>query len=177
MDFGLVYNVELRKDLKDYIWKSDVIYKNIITHFSVIKNFLNQADAYYQEELKVLPLRTNPLLGSDVRKLFSNRFLIFYHASLLSNEEWEDKTINTYIGHIHLFMRRIQQKYNILSFYIDQFGQIGVEGKGGTPISVEDFKEIYKEFKKQIHTEEDKLLLIVFQLTVETKLRTVKHWV
>ncbi|WP_083632465.1 hypothetical protein [Domibacillus antri] len=177
LDFELVHNTEIRKDLKDYIWNLDVIYKNIHAHFSVIRDFINEADAYYQEELKVLPLRnesiiSDPLLGSNERKLFSSRFIIYYYASLISNEEYTGKTINTYISIIHLFMKHIQHKYNISGLYIEQFSQTNVEAKGGTPISVEDFREIYKEFKARIRTEEDELLLILFQLTIETKLRT-----
>lgn len=176
LDFELVNNIELRNDLKNYIWNLDIIYKNISTHFNVIKDFLNEANAYYEEELTLLPLGNestiyDPLLGSEYRKYFSNRFIIYYHASIISNEEWESKTINTYVSIIHMFMKDIQYKYNISGLHIDKFRQIDVEAKGGTPISVEDFNEIYKEFKMQIHTEEDELLLIILQLTIETKLR------
>src|SRR5690606_5470189 len=54
---------------------------------------------------------------------------------------------------------------------IELFRKIDVDYKGGTPILAEDFIKISTEFRKRIHTEEDELLFIAFQLTAETKLR------
>jgi hypothetical protein len=176
MNFEKVHNIEFREDLKDYIWKSDLTYRGTYNQFYVLVDFLNQAEIYYQDELKVLTLKpsltvSDKLLGSSEVKPFSNRFLIFYHASLISNEKYNDKTTKSRIGIIRSYLKHIQRKYSITMLSIDQFSSIQIENKGGIPIPSEDFTEIQKEFTRRVKNKEDETLLIVLQLSIETKLR------
>ncbi|SDY77141.1 hypothetical protein [Bacillus sp. 166amftsu] len=167
MNFELVHNIEFRNVLKDYIWKSDLSYINMFGNFCIMVDFLNEADTYYQQELQVLQL--NNALSTDL-KPFSSRFLIFYHAGLVSNKKYTGFTINHNIKAIRSFMKRIQQQYNIPDITIEQFVTIDVDDKGGTPIPLEDFKGIQKEFERKFNNENE-IMLIILQLAIETKLR------
>lgn len=167
MNFELVHNLEYRNVLKDYIWKLDLAYNNTSNKFSIILDFLNESDTYYQQELQVLQL--NNALSDDL-KPFSNRFLVFYHASLVSNKGYTDRTINNYIKTIRGFMKHIQRQYNIHDITIKQFNSIDVDDKGGTPIPHEEFKEIQKEFERKF-SNENEIMLIILQLAIETKIR------
>ncbi|MFD1707528.1 hypothetical protein ACFSCZ_12420 [Siminovitchia sediminis] len=178
MNFELIRNLELREDLKGFIWKLEASYGRIYVYFSNIIDFLNEADSYFKKELEVSPMRTisgttvpNQLLGSSEVKLFSNRFLTYYYDCLIDNEEWSANYINSRIKNIRFFLDQIKHKYGIPSIMIELFRKIDVDYKGGTPILAEDFIKISTEFRKRIHTEEDELLFIAFQLTAETKLR------
>ncbi|GAE92734.1 hypothetical protein JCM21714_1748 [Gracilibacillus boraciitolerans JCM 21714] len=176
MNFEIIHNIEFRQDLKDFIWKSDSTYRGIYNQFQVITDFLNQADIYYKDELNVIPMNnasmeSDQLLGSSEIKPFSNRFLFFYHANLLSNEKYEDGTTKNHIIFIRKFLKHVQQKYNISLLGLDEFSSIEVDDKGGIPISLEDFVEIQKEFEKRLNSKIDETLLIVLQLAIETKLR------
>ncbi|PGZ06318.1 hypothetical protein COE30_21630 [Bacillus cereus] len=167
MNFELVHNIEFRNALKDYIWKLDLSYNNTSSHFCIMVDFLNEADSYYQQERQMLQL--NNLLLTDL-KPFSSRFLIFYYASLVSNKEYTDLTINYNVKAIRKFIKHIQSRYNIPNVMMEQFTTIDVNDKGGTPISLEDFKEIQEEFEKKFNNENE-IMLIILQLAIETKLR------
>ncbi|MED1652197.1 hypothetical protein [Bacillus pacificus] len=167
MNFQLVYNIEFRNVLKDYVWKLDLSYAQMASHFRIIVDFLNESDNYYQQELRVLQLNNE---FSDGLKQFSSRFLMFYYANLVLNNEYTDYTINFYIKCIRRFMRHIQRKYKIPDIKIEQFNTIDIDYKGGTQISLEDFKEIRKEFERKFNNENE-IMLIILQLAVETQIR------
>ncbi|MDF2083784.1 hypothetical protein [Bacillus pseudomycoides] len=167
MNFELVHNIEFRNALKDYIWKLDLSYNNTSSHFCIMIDFLNEADIYYQQERQMLQL--NNLLLTDL-KPFSSRFLIFYYASLVSNKDYTDLTINYNVKAIRKFIKHIQSRYNIPDVMMEQFTTIDVNDKGGTPIPLEDFKEIQEEFEKKFNNENE-IMLIILQLAIETKLR------
>jgi integrase len=176
MNFEKIINTELREDLKKYIWQSDLTYRGNRNHYHVLIDFLNQAEKYYQDEFNVINLRSyskehNDLLGSNEIKLFSNKFLIYYHASLISSEKYNDKTTKSRISIIRNYLNHIQKKYAISVLSIEQFNTIKIEDNGGIPIPLNDFKEIQKEFTDSVKTKKDEILLIVLQLAIETKLR------
>lgn len=166
MNFELVNNLEFRDELKGYLWGMDLSFNNIRNHFSVLVEFLNEADIYYQKELQVLRLNS---AFSDGLRPFSNRFLIFYYSNLVSNLKYKATTINHSIKSIRRFMKYIQRQYNIPNLMIEQFTSINVDYKGGTPISREDFKEIQREFEWKF--KDDGIMLIILQLAIETKMR------
>ncbi|PEC46365.1 hypothetical protein [Bacillus sp. AFS096315] len=167
MNFELVHNIEFRNLLKDFIWNLDKDYVHTYSHFCKIIDFLNEADIYYTQEIQVLQLDSE---SSVNLKPFSNRFLFFYHARLLSNKEYKESTINFYIKCIRSFLRYIKKQYYIPEIAIEQFTTIDVDYKGGTPISIEDFKKLKKEFNRKFNNENE-ILLIILQLAVETKMR------
>jgi len=165
MDFEVVTNIEFRDLLKKYIWGLDVAYVNLSSHFSIIVDFLNEADVYYQQEKDISHLKDT---FSEDLKFFSNRFLIFYYTSLLSNEKYGDFTINYYIKIIRRFLKNIQQQYDVSDITIKQFSTIDVNNKGGVIIPFKDFKAIQKEMEKKFG---DGIMLIILQLSIETKIR------
>lgn len=167
MNFELVHNTEFRNVLKDYVWKLDLSYADTYSRFCVIVDFLNEANTYYEQELQVLHL--NNALSVDL-KPFSNRFLIFYHASLISNTVYTDSTINGYIKGIKNFIKHIQLQYNIPEITMRQFSTIDVDNKGGTPIPLNDFKKIKGDFERK-YNNANEIMLIILQLAVETKIR------
>ncbi|MGF9992368.1 hypothetical protein ABEY04_26715 [Bacillus mycoides] len=167
MNFELVHNIEFRNVLKDYIWKLDLSYNNMSNHFCIMVDFLNKAEIYYQQEQQMLQF--NNLLLTDL-KPFSSRFLIFYYISLVSNKEYTDSTINYNIKAIRKFIKHIQPRYSIPDIMMEQFSTIDVNDKGGTPIPLEDFKEIQEGFERKFNNENE-IMLIVLQLAIETKLR------
>ncbi|WP_410986373.1 site-specific integrase [Bacillus cereus] len=167
MNFKLVHNIEFRNVLKDYIWKSDSSYINTYNDFCIIVDFLNEAETYYQQELQVQSL--NNALSYDL-KPFSSRFLTFYHASLVLNKEYTDSFVNHRIKSIRKFMKHIQKRYNIPNVSMEQFVTVDVDDKGGTPIPLEDFKEIQEVFERKFNNE-NQIMLIILQLAVETKMR------
>jgi integrase len=167
MNFELVQNIEFRNVLKDYIWKLDMDYHHTYSEFSLLLDFLNEADNYFQQELQVLQL-SDTLMNN--LKPFSSRFLNFYYASIVSKREYASRYINNCIKSIKRFLKRIKLQFDIPDITIEQFVKIKIEDKGGTPIPFKDFKEIQREFETKFNGENE-LKLIILQLAVETKMR------
>ncbi|SFL70312.1 hypothetical protein [Pelosinus propionicus] len=166
IDFTLIKNPQLRIDMKQYVW-STTFQPNGFP-YSRFVTFLNATDDFYQSRTKL-----SHITDTDKLTFFSNEFLFFYYAKVVSDEKYSKSSQNNTIQAIRSFLKYHQDKYKISNIVIEQWRRkSSMNERGGVPFSPIDFEQIRDAFKESIRNEEDELLYIVFQLAMSTKIRT-----
>lgn len=163
LKFNEICNIELKEDLKHYIWHkncNDSSLKKIVLR---VTDFIQQYDRYKD---KIININEN-------YEYFPNDFILQYRAYLeSSNVESKDSYINDTLNAIKGYLEYYSDKYHVTKLKLNYFKKKQLEYNGGNPIAKEDFEKISQEFVNKIKSTTDgELFFIIFKLASTTKLR------